>query len=122
MNPTSSRATAVVATVERLPLSRSARWRVNSRVCACQARVRVAGLGDLPAVLLDTGGVLGLAQPEVAHQLARRGEPAKVADLGQQPERGASRDPAKRAQPADRLGPRLAAGDPLELPVDVGDL
>ena len=41
--PTSSRATAVVATVERFPLAVSARWRRNRRVCACQARAVISG-------------------------------------------------------------------------------
>jgi hypothetical protein len=157
MDPASSRATAVVATVERFPLAVSARWRANRRVCACHARAAICGgdlvgkfggagglaetvlvvpgqldqqpagasvpgLGEVAAVLLETGGVLGRGQPEVAHQLARGGEPAEVANLGEQPERGAGRDPAERTQPAERLCPRVGARDPLELPVDGGDL
>ena len=53
------------------------------------ARVVVAGLGDVPAVALLSGGVLRRDDPQPGAQLPRVTEPVKVADLGDQPERGA---------------------------------
>ena len=47
--------------------------------------VTVAGLGDVPSVLLLAGGVLTRCQPEVAHQLPGRREATEAADLCQQP-------------------------------------
>ena len=44
MNAASSRATAVTATVDFLPLAESARKRAHNRLCAFQAMSRIAGV------------------------------------------------------------------------------
>jgi hypothetical protein len=141
----SSRAMATVATVERLPGGEGAVAVVQAQLGAPgaggdlrghvvsgggpvlvvpggldeqAAGVPVAGAGDVAAVALVAGGVLARHGPEVGGQLARVAEPVPVADLGQQPERGAVGDAAERAESAHRVGPRLAAGDPRKLAVD----
>ena len=145
----SSRATATVTTVERFPCWVRCRWRACRRICACQARgaglgavggapwwvavvpggfgqqpagVAVAGLGDVPAVLLIAGGVLARGDPEPGRELPRVREAAEVADLGDQPQRGQRRDPAERAELVDLPAPRLALGDLLKLGVQRGEL
>jgi hypothetical protein len=50
------------------------------------------------------------------------GEAAKVADLGQQPERGDQADAPERAQPTHRVRPGLARRHLLELVVECGEL
>jgi hypothetical protein len=47
-------------------------------------------------------------------------EPAEVADLGEQRERREGRDAAEAGEPRDGLRVRLAAGDGLELAVELG--
>lgn len=56
------------------------------------AGVMVTGLGDVPAVALLTGGVLGWDDPQPRAQLTRMRGAMKVADLADQPDRGAGRD------------------------------
>ncbi len=49
------------------------------------AGVPVSGLGDMPAVLLVTGGVLTWGDPQPGRKLARVGEAREVTDLSDQP-------------------------------------
>ena len=49
-------------------------------------------------------------------------EAREVADLGDQPERGQRRDPAKRPQPVDLPRPPVLARDVLEMGVNSGEL
>ena len=86
------------------------------------AGVAVAGLGHRAAEVSVAGGVLGDGEAEEAHQLAGGGEAAEVADLGEQRERGQRRDAAEAGEPADRVAPRMARSDLLELTVDGRDL
>src|SRR5579863_8747767 len=86
------------------------------------AGVMVAGLGDVPAVALLAGGVLGGDDPQPGAQFPWVSEASEVADLGNQPERGASRDPAKPRQDLDRGCPALAARDLLEVAVQLVEL
>src|SRR5664279_988271 len=64
--------------------------------------------GDVPAVLLITGGVLRRDDPQPGRELARVREPVKVADLGDQAERGDRRDPTEARQDLHLPGPPLA--------------
>ena len=64
------------------------------------AGVAVAGLGDVAAVLLIAGRILARRDPQPTGQLARMREAAKVADLCDEPQRGAGRDAAKRVRAA----------------------
>jgi len=84
--------------------------------------VAITGLGDVAAVLLISGGVLTRSKPEVAHQLARLSEAAKVADLGEQAERCVGGDAPEGAKPGDRVCPRLALGDLRQLVIESSEL
>src|SRR5207253_3214383 len=95
---------------------------VPGRLDEHSPRVAVAGLGDVPPVLLFSGGVLAGGQAEVAHQLAWVREAAEVADLGEQTQRGVSRDAAERPQPRHRVSPRVVGRDLLELLVERREL
>ena len=75
------------------------------------ASVLVSGQGDVPAMLLITGGVLGRGDPKPGRELPRVPEPREVADLGDQPERGDRRDPSEPGQDLHLSAPPLAAGD-----------
>ena len=82
----------------------------------------VAGLGDVPAMLLIAGGVLAGSDPEPGRELARVREAREVADLGDQPERGQGRDPAEAGQGLDLAGPPAAASELLEAGVQRREL
>src|SRR5579862_522921 len=65
--------------------------------------VAVACLGDAPAMLLLSRGVLAGRDPQVAGQLAWVREAIEVADLRDQAKRGTRGDPAEGAQRRDPL-------------------
>jgi hypothetical protein len=67
------------------------------------AGVLGAGLGDLALAASLAGAALRRHEPDVAHQLPGPLEPAEVADLGRQADRGQRVDPAQAPQPGDRL-------------------
>src|SRR5487761_2069622 len=58
------------------------------------AGVLVAGLGDVPAMALGAGGVFAGHDPQPRAQLTGMAKASEVADLGDEPERRAGRDPA----------------------------
>ncbi len=74
--------------------------------------------GDVPAVALLARGVLGGDDPEPRAQLSWVAEPSEVADFGDQPERGAGRDPLEPRQDLHGRRPPLAARDRLEVAVE----
>ena len=81
------------------------------------AGVPVAGSGDVSAVALLARGVLAGNDPEPRGQLTRVREAGEVADLADQPERGAGRDPSEPGEDLHDWCPPFAAGDLLEIPV-----
>jgi len=86
------------------------------------AGVAVAALGDMPAMLLIAGGVLAGSDPQPGRELTRVREAREVADLGDQPQRGQRRDPAKRTQLCDLPLPTVLLGDMFKLGVESGEL
>jgi hypothetical protein len=80
--------------------------------------VVIAGLDDVTAVSLIAGGVFGGDDPQPRAEFQRMRQAGEVADLGDQPERGAGRDPAKAGQDLDGLGPAYAASDLLQVVVE----
>jgi hypothetical protein len=86
------------------------------------AGVALAPLGDVPAVLLIAAGVLAGGDPEPGRELAGVREASEVADLGDQPERGRRRDPAKRPELLGLPRPPVMSSDVLETGVKRGKL
>lgn len=86
------------------------------------AGVAVAGLCDVPAVLLVAGGVLAGGDAQPRRELAGVREAPEVSDFGDQPQRGAGLNAAKRRQRLDALAPWVADGDALEVLVEAGEL
>jgi hypothetical protein len=70
------------------------------------AQVGVAGLGEPAAVDGGAAGVFAWDQPAEPHELAGRGEPAPVGDLGGQRQRAQPGDPAVGGQARDLPGKR----------------
>ena len=64
---------------------------------------RVAGPRDAAAPMLLAAGVLARHEAEIRHQRARRLEPPKVMQLGQDQHRGQRVDPPEAPQPADAV-------------------
>jgi hypothetical protein len=86
------------------------------------AGVAVAGLGDVPSVLLLAGGVLGGGDPEPRREFARVSEAVEVADLCDQPQGGEGRGSAESHERLDLGGPPFADRDLLELGIERSEL
>ena len=86
------------------------------------AGVLVPGEGDVPAVLLVSGGVLRRGDPQPRGELARVREPGEVADLRDQPERRQRRDSTELLEDLHLGAPPLAAGDLLQASVECVEL
>jgi hypothetical protein len=70
--------------------------------------------GDVPAMLLIAGGVLARGDPRPGDKLAWMREAGKVADLGNQPQRGQHADAAEPRQDLHLARPPFAASDLLQ--------
>ena len=75
---------------------------------------RIAGLRDAASSRVFATGVLTGDEAQIGHQGASARKPPEVMELGDNDHRGQGVDPAKTAQPGDRLTIRLGLRDGLE--------
>src|SRR5262249_35377509 len=85
------------------------------------SNVAVTAPGDRTWAAGTPGGVETRRHADEAHELARRGETAKVVDLRENRHRREGRDPTQAAKPADVWVPRLCASERLDLRFEYRD-